>query len=318
MGRSMSEPLEGDNSVVVFDQFDGPLDDDSDRVSEDLVLDDASDELARRRADTSDSRELDALRDTSDIPGDESRTSRVSFAEEAEVSFQPDDAYSSGEDDVQYGLASVQDEEADDNSDEEAEPSNAGKLDLLDPKDLTALLKRRIVKKRKSRISPITGAPLPPLPQSVLRDLFSLFLSPSSSTSSASLLSSRGGGGSGKKAKLDATVMDELDNAAHDFFADFSSNLLSQAKTRTRSGNVGTITEADVVAVLKRQGRVTQRHDASSLAHRLLPRELTDQMELWRWAKTGTVQTTLRDMFAGGSRGDRSVAEGSTEGSSDD
>ena len=103
--------------------------------------------------------------------------------------------------------------------------------------------------------------------------------------------------------------MDELDSAAHDFFADFSSNLLAQAKTRSR-GTAGTITEADVVAVLKRQGRVTQRHDASSLAHRLLPRELTDQMELSRWAKTGTVQTTLAGMLGkGGRREEASVVD---------
>lgn len=69
-----------------------------------------------------------------------------------------------------------------------------------------------------------------------------------------------------------------------------------------------TINEADVVAVLKRQGRVTQRHDASSLAHKLLPRELTDQMELSRWAKVGNVQTTLGGILGGGKKRAKAAA----------
>lgn len=311
LGRSMSEPLDGESSVVIFNDDDDMRSDEEVEVSDDLAAlndapeEDDSDGLARRlAAEDSTSIPLGEVLDPSDAVGDDSRVSRVSFADQDEVSFQVDDAYSSGEDDVQYGLSSAQDD-ADSDSDDPSQP----RLNLLDPKDLTSLLKRRITKKRKSRISPLTGAPLPPLPTSVMRDLFSSFLSPSSS-SSGSLLSSSSS--SSKKAKLDNSVMDELDSAAHDFFADFSSNLLAQAKTRSRTA--GTITEADVVAVLKRQGRVTQRHDASSLAHRLLPRELTDQMELSRWAKTGTVQTTLAGML--GQRKGRGEEVDTTIGSS--
>lgn len=317
VGRSISEPLEGDNSIVMHD-FPQVHSEQEEEVSDSLPLDHSrsspslsgepgEEEEGRRQA-------LDTSRDISDlvntsIPsvqvGDESRISRVSFAAQDE-SFQPDDAYSS--DAEQYALDS-----ADEDSDLENVDSTADRLDLLDPKDLTSLLKRRIVKKRKSRISPITGNPLPALPASVMRDIFSSFLTPSSST--PSLLSSNGGGGS-KKAKLDSSVVDELDSAVHDFFVDFSTSLLAQSRTRStkRSGEGGTITEADVVAVLKRQGRVTQRMDASSLAHKMLPRELTDQMELGRWAKSGAVQTTLGFGTGGGGRGgrgkgDKSVAE---------
>ncbi|SPO31701.1 uncharacterized protein UTRI_06594_B [Ustilago trichophora] len=319
VGRSMSEPLEGeaDGSIVVFDNDDDMpqvQSGEEDQVSDSLPLGspgDDSDGLARRLADESASRDLSEQRDTSITGGaaDESRVSRVSFADQDEVSYQIDDAYSSDDGGVEYGLSvpDLEEEEEEDSSSDADQSSSAStrRLDLLDPKDLNALLKRRIVKKRKSRISPITGSPLPPLPASVMRDIFSSFLQPSSSTtssSSASLLSSSssssGSGSAAKKAKLDSSVIDELDSAVHDFFADFATNLLTQAKTRSSSAS--TITEADVVAVLKRQGRVTQRHDASSLAHKLLPREVTDQMELSRWAKVGTVQTTLSGMLGKG------------------
>ena len=336
LGRSMSEPLEGegDGSIVIFDD-DLPQEQsmEEDEVSDSLPLDapDADDELdglARQLADASSSRDLSDQRDISvtGSGGDDSRVSRVSFAEQDEVSFQVDEAYSSDDGGVEYGLSSIHDvdEEADDDeSDADQRDASARRLDLLDPKDLNALLKRRIVKKRKSRVSPLTGAPLPPLPSSVMRDMFSSFLTPSSASTSSSLLSTSSSSGSAsKRAKLDSSVLDELDSACHDFFADFASNLLTQAKTRTArkaSDSGTTITEADVVAVLKRQGRVTQRHDASSLAHKLLPRELTDQMELSRWAKVGTVQTTLNGMLGGsggkgksgtkGRRADSSVAD---------
>ncbi|GAC95047.1 hypothetical protein PHSY_002622 [Pseudozyma hubeiensis SY62] len=327
MGRSMSEPLEGeaDGSVLFFGDDDDAMPQEQsveeEQVSDSLAVDDAGDDdsdgLARRlAADDSTSRQLSDQLDPSITGGDvdDSRISRVSFAEQDEVSFQVDDAYSS--DDGAYGL-SVPDLDEDDDSDAERDAS--ARLDLLDPKDLNALLKRRIVKKRKSRVSPHTGQPLPPLPASVMRDIFSSFLTPSSSSSSStasSLISSSTS--SAKKAKLDSTVLDELDSACHDFFADFATNLLTQSKTRSRGSSSGAnITEADVVAVLKRQGRVTQRHDASSLAHKMLPRELTDQMELARWAKVGTVQTTLGGLLTkkrkggGGGRrkGDVSVGE---------
>ncbi|EST06777.2 PITH domain protein [Kalmanozyma brasiliensis GHG001] len=306
MGRSMSEPLEGeaDGSILFLggdDDMSQIHGDEEDQVSDSLAVDaadDDSDGLARRlAADDSASRDLSIQRDTSITggEGDDSRISRVSFAEQEDVSFQVDDAYSSDDGAVEYGL-SVPDLEEDDDSDAE---NRDARLDLLDPKDINALLKRRIVKKRKLRVSPHTGESVPPLPASVMRDIFSSFLTPSSSGTSSSLLSSSGS--STKKAKLDSTVLDELDSACHDFFADFAANLLTQAKTRSsrRAAEGVNITEQDVVAVLKRQGRVTQRHDASSLAHKLLPRELTDQMELSRWAKAGTVQTTLSGMFAG-------------------
>ena len=321
-GRSMSEPLDGeaDGSIVMFDD-DMPhvQSEEEDEVSDSLpidVPDDDSDGLARRLADESASRELSDERDTSLTggAGDESRVSRVSFADQDEVSYQVDDAYSSDEGGFEYGLSAQDLEDAEDDSDAEQGDASARRLDLLDPKDLNALLKRRIVKKRKSRVSPLTGAPLPPLPTSVMRDIFSSFLTNSSASTSTSLLSSSSSssaGVGGKKAKLDSTVLDELDTAVHDFFSDFAANLLTQS--RTRSARVGTITEADVVAVLKRQGRVTPRHDASSLAHKLLPRELTDQMELSRWAKSGTVQTTLSGMLGGKKRkkakGEVSVAD---------
>ncbi|KAJ1032801.1 hypothetical protein NDA18_001525 [Ustilago nuda] len=309
-GRSMSEPLDGGESSVVMhdDLMPEAQSEEEEEVSDSLPLDPAAaaaaaasdddeEELARRIP-ADDSRNISDLRDTSlptagDI-NDDSHVSRVSFAEQDQVSFQPDHPYSSSEGE-QYGLDNDEEE-----SDIENQDPSARHLDLLDPKDLTSLLKRRIVKKRKSRISPITGNPLPPLPTSVMRDIFSSFLTPSTST--PSLLSSSSSGP--KKAKLDSSVIDELDSAVHDFFADLASSLLSQSKTRTarKSGEGGTITEADVVAVLKRQGRVTQRMDASSLAHKMLPRELTDQMELGRWAKTGAVQTTLGFGGSGGAR----------------
>ncbi|SNX87941.1 uncharacterized protein MEPE_06652 [Melanopsichium pennsylvanicum] len=325
-GRSTSEPLEGDadGSVVMFDGDDmdvqqQPLSEEEEEVSDALALDapdDDSDGLARRLAATADAPstflDLSEPRDTSiTAEGDDSRVSRVSFAEAEQVSFAPDDAYSSDEG-TEYGLASAQDldeEEEEEEGDSDAENRDASRLDLLDPKHLTSLLKRRIVKKRKSRVSPFTGAALPPLPASIIRDVFSSFLTPtsSSSCSGGSLLassSSSSTGNSAKKAKLDAPTLDELDSAVHEFFADFSRNLLSQAKTRGKGGAAATmtttsttITEADVVGVLKRQGRVTPRHDASSLAHRLLPREVTDQMELSRWAKAGAVQMTLGGML---------------------
>ncbi|SPO31464.1 uncharacterized protein UTRI_06594 [Ustilago trichophora] len=312
LGRSMSEPLEGeaDGSIVMFDNDDDmPLmqSEEEEEVSDSLPLGstgDDSDGLARRLADESASRDLSDQRDTSITggAGDDSRVSRVSFADQDEVSYQIDDAYSSDEGGVEYGLSVPDFEEDDDSSSaSDADQSSTRRLDLLDPKDLNALLKRRIVKKRKSRISPITGAPLPPLPTSVMRDIFTSFLHPSSSTSSSTSLlssSSSSAASAAKRAKLDSSVIDELDSAVHDFFSDFATNLLTQAKTRSSSAS--TITDADVVAVLKRQGRVTQRHDASSLAHKLLPREVTDQMELSRWAKAGTVQTTLSGMLGKG------------------
>ncbi|CBQ71447.1 conserved hypothetical protein [Sporisorium reilianum SRZ2] len=329
LGRSQSEPLEGeaDGSVLFFGQDDDVPQmesEEEEQVSDSLAVDapdDDPDGLARRlAADDSASRDLlDASRGSitggdAAGAGDDSRASRVSFAEQDEVSFQVDDAYSSDDGGVEYGLSVREDDEADDDSDADQRDASARRLDLLDPKDLNALLKRRIVKKRKARISPHTGEPVPPLPSSVMRDMFSSFLTPSASVSSTSLLASSSTSSASKKAKLDSTVLDELDAAAHDFFADFAANLLTQAKTRTsrRAAEAMTITEADVVAVLKRQGRVTQRHDASSLAHKLLPRELTDQMELSRWAKVGTVQTTLSGMLVGGKRGmrgDASVAD---------
>lgn len=330
LGRSMSEPLEGevDRSIVIFDNDDDMpqvQSEEEDEVSNSLPLGSPggdSDGLARRLADESASRDLSDQRDTSITggAGDESRVSRVSFADQDEVSYQIDDAYSSDDDGVEYGLSvpDLEEEEEDSSSDaDQSSSASTRRLDLLDPKDLNALLKRRIVKKRKSRISPITGSPLPPLPASVMRDIFSSFLHPSSSStssSSASLLSSASSSGSGsaaKKAKLDSSVIDELDSAVHDFFADFATNLVTQA--RTRSSSACTVTDADVVAVLKRQGRVTQRHDASSLAHKLLPREVTDQMELSRWAKVGTVQTTLSGMLKG--RGKVKKNGGGKEGS---
>lgn len=298
VGRSMSEPLEGeaDGSIVVFDNVDDGygMHVEEDEVSDSLAIegDDDSDGEVRRLEDGSLSREAMGREDASGS-GDDSRVSRVSFADQDEVSFQVDDAYSD-DDDVQYGLSSMQEElDDDDEEDGDERDASARRLDLLDAKDLNALLKRRIVKKRRARKSPHTGNAVPPLPASIMRDMFASFLTPAAS-SSASLLSSSGSAPA-KKAKLDATVLDELDAAAHDFFADFAANLLQQAKARTsrRAGEGMSINEADVVGVLKRQGRVTQRHDASSLAHRLMPRELTDQMELSRWAKTGTVQTTL-------------------------
>ncbi|TKY86986.1 hypothetical protein EX895_003663 [Sporisorium graminicola] len=336
LGRSMSEPLDGeaDGSVLFFGEDDDDVpqmeSEEEEQVSDSLAVDapdDDSDGLARRRAaDDSTSRDLmDASRgsitggDDDGGAADDSRASRVSFAEQDEVSFQVDDAYSSDDGGVEYGLSVRDEDDADDDSDADQRDASARRLDLLDPKDLNALLKRRIVKKRKARVSPHTGEPVPPLPASTMRDIFSSFLTPSSSASSTSLLSSSGAASTSKKAKFDSTVLDELDAAAHDFFADFASNLLGQAKTRTarRAAEAGiTISEADVVAVLKRQGRVTPRHDASSLAHRLLPRELTDQMELSRWAKVGTVQTTLSGMLGGGGggkkrgkRADASVAD---------
>ncbi|SOV05924.1 uncharacterized protein UDID_08756 [Ustilago sp. UG-2017a] len=318
-GRSMSEPLYGgESSVVMHDDLMPEALSEEEEVSHSLPLDPAAaaaaaaasdddeEELAHRIP-ADDSRDIYNLRDTSlptagDI-NDDSHVSRVSFAEQDQVSFQPDDPYSSSEGE-QYDLDNDEEE-----SDIENQDPSARRLDLLDPKDLTSLLKRRIVKKRKSRISPITGNLLPPLPTSVMRDIFSSFLTPSTST--PSLLSSSSSGP--KKAKLDSSVIDELDSAVHDFFADLASSLLSQSKTRTarKSGEGGTITEADVVAVLKRQGRVTQRIDASSLAHKMLPRELTDQMELGRWAKTGAVQTTLG---FGGSGGARQGGKGGRKG----
>ncbi|GAC77047.1 hypothetical protein PANT_24d00018 [Moesziomyces antarcticus T-34] len=299
-GRSMSEPLEGeaDGSIVVFDNVDDgygmDVEIEEDEVSDSLAIEgeDDSDGEVRRLEDGSLSREAIQHGDASGS-GDDSRVSRVSFAEQDEVSFQVDDAYSD-DDDVQYGLSSMQEElEEEDEEEGDERDASARRLDLLDAKDLNALLKRRIVKKRRARKSPHTGNAVPPLPASIMRDMFASFLTPAAS-SSASLLSSSGSAPA-KKAKLDATVLDELDAAAHDFFADFAANLMQQAKARTsrRAGEGMSINEADVVGVLKRQGRVTQRHDASSLAHRLMPRELTDQMELSRWAKTGTVQTTL-------------------------
>ncbi len=325
-GRSMSEPLEGeaDGSVLFLggdDSLPQVQSDEEDQVSDSLAVDaadDDSDGLARRlAADDSVSRDLSDRRDASITggDGDDSRVSRVSFAEQEEVSFQVDDAYSSDDGAVEYGLSIPEIDDEEDSDADQRDASSAGQLDLMDPKDLNALLKRRIVKKRKSRISPHTGEPVPPLPASVMRDIFSSFLTPSSSSTSSSLLSS-GGGSTAKKAKLDSTVLDELDSACHDFFADFAANLLTQAKTRSsrRAADGMNITEQDVVAVLKRQGRVTQRHDASSLAHKLLPRELTDQMELSRWAKAGTVQTTLSGMFAAAGARKGQVEEG--EGSS--
>lgn len=299
-GRSMSEPLEGeaDGSIVVFDNLDDgygmDVEIEEDEVSDSLAIEgeDDSDGEVRRLEDGSLSREAIQHGDASHS-GDDSRVSRVSFAEQDEVSFQVDDAYSD-DDDGQYGLSSMQEElEEEDEEEGDERDASARRLDLLDAKDLNALLKRRIVKKRRARKSPHTGNAVPPLPASIMRDMFASFLTPAAS-SSASLLSSSGSAPA-KKAKLDATVLDELDAAAHDFFADFAANLMQQAKARTsrRAGEGMSINEADVVGVLKRQGRVTQRHDASSLAHRLMPRELTDQMELSRWAKTGTVQTTL-------------------------
>ncbi len=337
LGRSMSEPLDGESSVVIFDDsFGGDADDypqqagsEEDEVSDSLPLEAGADATADDHDSDGEARRLAADTSTTSLPpdattsfsdggaaaGDDSRVSRVSFADTAnEVSFQVDDAYSSDED-VQYGLSSAAelDEGDDDDSEEEGEQSNR-RLDLLDPKDLNALLKRRIVKKRKSRISPITGAPVPPLPTSVMRDIFSSFLTPSSaSTNSSSSLLNSGGGSSNKRAKLDPAVMEELDSAAHDFFSDFATNLLTQARTRTSRKStdaVLTINEADAVAVLKRQGRVTQRHDASLLAHKLLPREMTDLMELSRWAKVGTVQTTLGAMLGGGGGGGKKRAGG--------
>ncbi|CDR99263.1 hypothetical protein [Sporisorium scitamineum] len=236
LGRSQSEPLEGEaaGSVLFFGQEDDVpqmASEEEEQVSDSLAVDapdDDSDGLARRLAADDSTRNLiDTSRGSitgGDSAGDDSRASRVSFAAQDEVSFQVDDALSSDDGGAGYGL-SVREEE-DEDSDAERDAS-VRRLDLLDPKDLNALLKRRIVKK----------------------------------------------------------LLDELDAACHDFFADFASNLLGQAKTRTsrRAGETGiTINEADVVALLKRQGRVTQRHDASSLAHKLLPRELTDQMELSR------------------------------------
>lgn len=327
VGRSMSETLDGEaDGPVLFLGLGVTNDDDvqsqtrsdeEEQVSDTLAVeaaDDDSDGLARR-LDADNSRDLSDRLEISITGGDpdDSRASRVSFADQDQVSFQVNDAYSS-DDAVEYRLSVPELDDDDDDNASDAERDASTRLNLLDPKDLNALLKRRIVKKRKSRVSPHTGLPLPPLPTSVMRDIFSSFLAPSSSTVSSSLLTSSST--SAKRAKLDATVLDELDSAAHDFFADFAANLLTQAKTRSRRSDAGTsITEADVVAVLKRQGRVTQRNDASSLAHKLLPRELTDQMELSRWAKAGTVQTTLSGMLRGSdrrkakARGNEGVAE---------
>ena len=205
-GRSMSEPLEGeaDGSALFFgrdDDLPPPAEsDDEEQVSDSLALgapDDDSDGLARRLAtDDSTSRALSDLRDTSVTGGeaDDSRVSRVSFAEQ-DVSFQADDPYSSDDGGVEYGLSAREVDDEDDSDGDQRDPS-APRLDLLDPKDLNALLKRRIVKKRKSRISPHTGEPVPPLPASVMRDIFLSFLTPSSSASSTSLLSSSSAGAS--------------------------------------------------------------------------------------------------------------------------
>ncbi|PWZ01214.1 DUF1000-domain-containing protein [Testicularia cyperi] len=325
--RSMSEPLDNeiDRSDIVFDDFgtdeapDMSHVDEEDEVSDSLAVEDEDapsqedDEqgAGRRLQDQdashlSDSRSRTGMFDDADLSANLSRLSQQ-LDSGGELSFQVDDPYS--DDDAEYALEAVQGEneydeeqldEDDDDDDDDDRQAGVRQLDLMDPKDLNAILKRRIVKKRKARTSPFTGAPVPPLPASVMRDLFSSFLFPSSGSSGGSLLSSstRGPGRSGKRAKLDSTVLDELDSACHEFFGQFAQNLLTQSKARTgrkatpKSGAT-TINEADVVAVLKQQGHVTPRHDASSLAHRLLPRELTDQMDLSKWAKSGTVQTTL-------------------------
>ncbi|CEH15749.1 PITH DOMAIN-CONTAINING PROTEIN 1 [Ceraceosorus bombacis] len=130
------------------------------------------------------------------------------------------------------------------------------------------MLRRRSTKRRKSRLSPYTGNPVPPLPASFLSGLFGTFVTPASAMSSAAAF-----GAGVKNIKVEKAALDAVDDASHEFFATFSQKLADQA---TRSGRNGTITEGDVVAVMKAEGFVTPRQSVSSLARRFLPKEFSD------------------------------------------
>ncbi|KAN0062345.1 hypothetical protein ACQY0O_005227 [Thecaphora frezii] len=212
--------------------------------------------------------------------------------------------------------------DTDDDDDEDNEDLGEGrrrgadvrKLDLMDPKDLNALLKRRVVRKRKARVSPYTGNAVPQLPASMIKDLFSSFLNPSAgSQTSASLLSSSSSGRR-SSAKLDKATLEEVEDASHDFFALFAQLLLLQARSRTKrraNSSAGVIiTEVDVLALLKHQGHVTARSDITSIAHRLLPREVLDQMNLPKLASARTEAATpsLRSLLTRKTAGDTEPA----------
>lgn len=156
------------------------------------------------------------------------------------------------------------------------------------PNDIRCLVPTR------TRVSPYTNESLPQLPASTIKELFSLFAFPSSSQVSGSLLGSSGS--RNKRAKLDRPTLEEVDDACHAFFGTFAQQLLTQSlgRTRRRGGGGTTINETDVITVLKQQGQVSQRNNLSALVHRLMPRELQDQMNLSKYSSAKIeVQTTI-------------------------
>ncbi len=132
---------------------------------------------------------------------------------------------------------------------------------------------------------PHTGNAVPPLPASIMRDMFASFLTPAAS-SSASLLSSSGSAPA-KKAKLDATVLDELDAAAHDFFRRLCGE--PHAAGQGEDEPTGGRGHVDQRGGCGGRAQETGPRDAETRREltgtQLMPRELTDQMELSRWPR---------------------------------
>ncbi|EPQ25686.1 uncharacterized protein PFL1_06758 [Pseudozyma flocculosa PF-1] len=277
-----------------------------------------SSEVSRAGLDADDS--ASRLQDRSAMSDSRSRTNIVSDMGDVSSRSAPRGALSDeeGVDDDEAGFETAgSDVDQDEGSGAEG-AADVRKLDLMDPKDLNALLKRRIVRKRKARVSPYTGDAVPQLPVSTIKDLFTAFLNPSADTqTSASLLGSTSGNGRRTRNKLDQTTLEEVEEAAHDFFGSFAQQLQQQARARTRRRSGGsesgvTMTEVDVLALLKQQGHVTARSDITSLAHRLLPREVQDQMNLPKFAgvRTETATPSIRTMMAsvGGPRATAAAA----------
>ncbi|KDN53564.1 hypothetical protein K437DRAFT_252925 [Tilletiaria anomala UBC 951] len=137
------------------------------------------------------------------------------------------------------------------------------------------VLKQRIVRKKKIRISPHTGEEVPSLPASLTKAWFTSFVMPASS----------GSGTKSGKYKIEKTAMDAVEDASHAFFAQFAQEISAQAKA---SGRSSTINEQDVIAVLKDHGHVTASTSLPSLIRKHLPREIADLMTITSSSSSGS------------------------------
>ncbi|PWN37707.1 uncharacterized protein FA14DRAFT_176992 [Meira miltonrushii] len=138
----------------------------------------------------------------------------------------------------------------------------------------SSLLKKRSVRtKKKVRISRLTNGPVKSIPSNLVKKLFRKMVMPNVSVGIIPGPSRPNSRVKHKKVALDKEVLEAVEDITHEFFESLADTLSEYNDDSSR-----VITAKDMVYFMKDQGILDSQTNLVSLARKMLPRELSDQL----------------------------------------